>query len=482
MPKVSPNNKTKKILFFNAKREKCDSNSPHIGLAMLSAVLKGSGHEVLVVDYQFNPNAPDPKAVFMDFQPDIIGLTLYTATMKEAERILQQISEFNKPIMVGGPHATLYSHELVNMANYIVVGEAENIIVNLVENANINSKGTIIRSEPPDPQELHFPDFTTFLGHDEIFLYPLLTSRGCPYNCSFCAVKLVSTRKWRPRNIENCIEELIRAKKEFESIGSIFIYDDNAMFRKDHIKKFLYYYLDSDINLPLTIINTRADGLDDEMLSLLKKAKCPSIGIGVESAHPEVYEKVKKGETLDDITEAAKLIKKHKLPLALCFVIGLEGDSLEKTKCSIKFAKKMKPDHIYWNMITPFEGTKIREWYDTHGTVFDLVNHSSWVDGDFMCEEPCAETPEFTVEERKKAYIMAILETNDTRLSITDINRLYPYVKRYDLHQEFFRWIPKNLWKSFKKPFELLDQVIKIYPEVGFKGFVKRITKKIRTK
>ena len=76
---------------------------------------------------------------------------------------------------------------------------------------------------------------------------------------------------------------------------------------------------------------------------------------------------------------------------------------------------------------------------------------------------------------------MAILETNDTRLSITDVNRLYPYVQRYGLQSEFLRWIPRTLWKSFKKPFQLLDLAIKIYPEVGFKGFLKRVIKKIRT-
>jgi len=479
---VSANNKSKRVLFFNAKREKCDSTSPHIGLAMLSAVLKDRGHEVLVVDYQFNPNAPNPKLVLEDFNPDVIGLTLYTATMKEAETILEQISTFQKPVIFGGPHATLYSSELVDKANYIMVGEAENTIVDVVENASTDSGGQIIHSEPPDPEQLPFPDFTTFVGHDEMFIYPLLTSRGCPYNCSFCAVRMVSTRKWRPKSVERCMEELEIAKETFKSIGSVVIYDDNAMFRKDHVRDFLKLYLDSNINLPLTIINTRADGLDNEILSLLKKAKCPSIGIGVESGHPEVFKKVRKGESLDDIEKAAKLIKKHKLPLALCFVIGLEDDSLEKTKVSIEYAKKMKPDHIYWNMITPFEGTSIREWYDKNGKVFDLLNHSSWVDGDFMCEEPCAETPEFTIDQRKKAYLMAILETNDTRLSITDINRLYPYVRRYGLQSEFLRWIPKSIWKSFKKPFQLLDLAIKIYPEIGFRGFFKRVIKKIRSK
>lgn len=466
----------KKVLLFNAKRENCEGISPHLGLAMLASVLKEKGHEVLVVDYQFKPDAPSPKSISEKFKPDVIGLTLYTATMKEAETIIEQISEFNKPIILGGPHATLYHDELLNKANYIILGEAENIIVKTVENADISSKGHIITAEPPDPNDLPFPDFTTFLGHDNILVYPLLTSRGCPYNCSFCAVRLVSTRKWRSRKPEDCIEEIIQAKTKLKSLDSIVIYDDNAMFRKNHIKKFLNLYLSNKINLPLTIINTRADSLDDEMISLLKKAKCPSIGIGVESGHPEVFEKIKKGETLDDINKAVKLIKKHKIPLALCFVIGLEDDSFEKTLVSIDFAKKLKPDHIYWNMITPFKGTKIREWYDKNGKVYDLVNHSSYVDGDFMCEEPCAETPEFNIKDRKKAYILAILKTNDSRLSLINMPRLIPYIKEYNLYKEFIYWIPHTIWQSFKKPFHLFNIALKIYPEVGIKGLIKRLS------
>ena len=460
----------KRILFFNAKREKCGSFSPHLGLAMLASVLTDSDHEVLVVDYQFNQNAPSPSDVFDHFKPDVIGLTLYTATMKEADKIIKQLSYFEVPIIVGGPHATLYSNDLVEKANYIVVGEAENIIVELVEKANIVDKGHIIRSEPPNPKDLPFPNFKTFLGYENINIYPLLTSRGCPFNCSFCAVRLVSTRKWRPRYSEDCIEELIQAKKYLKNLSSVIIYDDNPMFKNDHIINFLKLYLDENIDLPLNIINTRADSLNEEIISLLKKAECPQIGIGVESGDAEVFKKISKGETLEDIEKAVKLIKKHKIPLALCFVIGLEGDSFEKTQKSIEFAKTLNPDHIYWNMITPFEGTSIRKWYDNNGKVFDLINHSSWVDGDFMCEEPCAETPEFSIEERKKAYMVAILKTNDIRLNLLHINRLIPYIRQYGLYNEFFNWIPINL-------FTLIKHTIKIYPEIGLRGLLERLSR-----
>lgn len=464
----------KKILFFNAKREKCESNSPHLGLAMLAGVLTESGNDVSVVDYQFKPDLLSPETYIKEFKPDIIGITLYTATMKEANKIIDLVSGFNLPIIVGGPHATLYYDELVEKADYVVVGEAETIIEDLVENAEVQKTGQIIRSEPPDPKDLPFPDFTTFVGFEDIFMYPLLTSRGCPYNCSFCAVRFVSTRKWRPRLPDECIKELIQARKNLKNLDSVIIYDDNPMFRKVHIKEFLKLYLENKINLPITVINTRADSLDDDMITLLKKAKCPSIGIGVESGDPEVFNKINKGETLEEIEKASELIKKHKIPLSLCFVIGLEGDSYEKIQASIDFARKIKPDHIYWNMITPFKGTKIREWYDKNGTVFDLVNHSSYVDGDFMCEEPCAETSQFSVTDRKKAYILAILKTNDTTLGLRDIPRLYPYIKEFKFYREFIYWIPNKSWKNIKKPFKLLRMAINIYPEIGFKGLIKK--------
>jgi hypothetical protein len=161
--------------------------------------------------------------------------------------------------------------------------------------------------------------------------------------------------------------------------------------------------------------------------------------------------------------------------LCLCFVIGLEEDSLEKTKYSINLAKELKPDHIYWNMITPFRGTRIREWYDMYGKVFDVINHSSWVDGDFMCDEPCAETPDFSIEERKKAYLMAILETNDTRLRLWHIPRLIPYVIKYKLLREFFYWLPNGVNRSFISSISLVRHGVRTYEEKGAKDLSNRV-------
>jgi len=473
----------KRVLLFNAKREKCEAISPHLGLAMLSAVLRGRGHEVLVVDYQLRHKAPPPAEFVRNFRPDVVGVTLYTATMKEANEVIDEVSKFDLPIMVGGPHATLYHDELAGDArlDYIVIGEAENVISDVVENARLLEKPQLVRTTPPDPKLLPYPEFS-FYGREEITTYPMQTSRGCPHGCSFCAVHLVSTRKWRPREPETCVAELVKAKSELPNLSSVVIFDDNPLVKKDHIVRFLEAYLKENIDLTLVVINTRADGLDETIIALLKKAKCHSIGLGVESGCREVFDRIGKGETLEEIRTTAKLIKRHGMSLALCFVIGLEGDSLEKTKDSINLAKELKPDYIYWNMITPFKGTKIREWYDENGRVFDVVNRSSLVDGDFVCDEPCAESPDFSIEERKKAYLMAILETNDNRLRLRHIPRLLPSVRKYRLYGEFFRWIPHHMAKDLRGFGSLVRMAVRIFREEGSRQTARKFLRYIRSK
>ena len=446
----------KRILFFNAKREKCDARNPHLGLAMLAAVLKNAGHQVSVIDYKFYYNAPPVIDSIKEFKPDIIGISLNTSTMKEADKIIDIASRFNIPLLAGGSHASLYSEELANdnRIDYIVKGEAEEIICNLIEEARPQEYPKIIGSVLPDPAKLPHPDFTSFSGCDTIVDYPLLVSRGCPYNCSFCAIHLVSSKQWRPRLPADCIDELKEAKKKFIHLKKVGIFADSPMFNPRYIKELLRLYIEEQINLPLVILNTRADNLDEEIISLLKECGCPSIALGVEHGHPDVFSRINKGETLERIKEMAKLIKRNGMGLYLTFIIGLPGDSLEKTKSSIKLAKELDTDLAMWNFCLPFKGTQIRRIFqDSRAKLLDVTNHAPWLDGDFVCDEPSVETPEFSIEEQKKAYYMAILETGHPCLDWKVLPRLIPYVVRYGLYLSFFYWLYNRLKRSRLKRF-----------------------------
>lgn len=466
-------NKSKRVLLINPKKKKSYFSFPHNGLAILATILKKRGHEVLIVDYAFlfKRKNSDISYLMKDFKPDVIGISIYTPNEHEAIQLLSSVRQADQfiPIMLGGPHATLYYETLKEdkSIDYIVRGEAELQIIDLVENAKREKKPKIIETDKlVDLGDLPFPDYTTFLGWESIIVYPLMTSRGCPNICSFCASFGLS-RRWRARKPEECIEELELAKKVLPPF-KVIIFDDNPTVDKKRFNKFLDLY-SKKIRLELAIVNTRADGIDDTFLTLLKKCGVNWIAIGVEHAHPEVFKLINKGETLQQIEEACKLIKKRGLQLALSFVIGLPGDNLERTKESIRFFKKMKADDVSLNHITPFRYTAVRKWYEEHDSkIYNELDFSATPLLSFECEKPVVETDDFSIWEREKAFYLFIFAIADPRLKLSKLPKIFRVAKKYNLYSEFIFWIPKGILTSLKQNKKYLKRGFQIYRREGF--------------
>ena len=307
----------------------------------------------------------------------------------------------------------------------------------------------IISSPLPDLNSLPYPDYTSFYGYKRIQAYPLITSRGCPYNCSFCAVHLISSRMWRPRKPDNCINELKKAKETLPNLKAVVIQDDNPLVDSNRFEKFLRLFVDANFGWRLELINARADQIDDELVKLLKEAGCRTIGLGIEHGDPEVFRQIDKKESLEDIRRASEIVKRHGLKLNGCFIIGLPGDSFSKTYASINFAKQLSLDYVYWNMATPYRGTRIRSWYkQVGGQLFNEIGHSSYT-APSSCEEPLCESPDFTREERRKAYLAAILETNTTTpftfYEFMPLLRLVPLAIKYNCQIKWFYWFLQRM-------------------------------------
>lgn len=470
--------KKKRILLLNPRRKTCEVSIPHMGLAILAAILKKRGHEVLVVDYQLIHSAPRIFFFIKRFKPDVIGLSIITANTKEAMELLREIRGIDKkiPVLVGGPHVTLYYDNLEKNRDidYIIIGEAEPVIIDIVENVRRQDNAKIIKPKTIiDPNKLPYADYKSFYKWEHIRSYPIMTSRGCPYRCSFCPVLSLSAKKWRPRDPEDCIRELEIAMKELNPNLHVLIQDDNPLVVPERFYKFLDTY-SRRIKMRLAVTNVRADNVNDALLNLLKKSGCHSIGLGVESANPEVFRLVNKGETLETIDKAARLVKKHGLTLSFCFIIGLPEDNIRRIKDSIKFAKKHKPDAIYWNMVMPYKNTAVRVWFEKKGRLYDEVGKTSLIDGDFKCEEPSVETLNFTVYERKKAHYMCLFETVDERLKLRKLPQIFIEAVKYRLYGEFFYWLPRGIIKSVKRKIELLQKAHAYSHREGISNLIKR--------
>lgn len=429
----------KKVLFINPAIREC--GVPHTGLAILSAVLKQRGHIVKVADYHFSSQIPKIEDILNNFKPNLVGISLFSCTASIVNELIEWIKNKNIPSVCGGPHTSSYYEELSNESqfDYIVVGEAEEIISDLVRTAIINEIPQVIHASPPDVNKLPFPDYTSFYNYEKIGLYPFITSRGCPFNCSFCSIGLSNSREWRPRSLEECIEELRKIKSELAFVKEVMIWDDSFSLDIERAKCFLHMFLKEKFEYKLSLANVRADRIDKEFLLLLKEAGCVEVQFGVEHGDPEVFRHIEKGETLDDIRQAAKLVNECGMKLGCSFIVGLPHDSLNKTFNSIKFAEDLKADHIHWNILVPYKGTRVYEYFKKHGQVDDNSIPFT-IPQDALSFEPNADTPYFTREERKKAYLMALFLLNDTLL-LQDIRKTFYRALKYNLIKEFLQWL-----------------------------------------
>ena len=429
----------RRVLLIHPLRKNLVSNTSHLGLAMLAGVLRKAGHQVMVLDYVLlnrvlQGRPPAVGEMIAEFQPDVVGVSLYTSTIEESRAMVAEVRKLGIPTVVGGPHATLNGPELVqqNVADYIVMGEAELSIENVVRSAQARSVPELVESPLPDPKALPEPDFTAFYRYEWIDVYPLLTSRGCPFGCSFCAVRQISSRKWRAKDPLACVNELSTAIQQLPKLQTVEVSDDCPTANVAHFKSFLKLYVEHEIGLKMRIANMRADSVDEELVSLVRAAGCDYLCIAAEHGHPEVFASINKGETLDDIRRAGTLISKAGLELQMCFIIGLPGDSLDKTKYSIALAKELRPKGIFWNMAHPFKGTPMREWYEANGTIIDdNVDYTSYVGDGFRLDEPIVETSDFTREERRKANYLAVVETGQYRLNANNVYRVLAFGAKY---------------------------------------------------
>ncbi len=300
-----------------------------------------------------------------------------------------------------------------------VVGEGEEAIKEITDGKKIEKVNGIMfrkgrkisttkrRQWIKDLDKLLLPDYGSFDSvSGKIDSYPIVTSRGCPYNCTYCSVGDVIGKRWRARSPENIIKELFHAKEHYQST-KFKILDDDFTLDMNRAKRLCQMMIAEKLGMKWSCPNgIRADKLDSELLSLMKESGCFSISLGIESLAPDVFENINKGEKIDDIKNAVINAKKAGIKVEGFFIIGLPGSTYEKDILSIKEAKKLKLNSSSWGILVPYPGTKVWGWVINNK---DARMLKDWRDGFHLGikPEPVFETKDYTASERLKAYYLA---------------------------------------------------------------------------
>jgi anaerobic magnesium-protoporphyrin IX monomethyl ester cyclase len=359
--------------------------TPPLGIAYIASVLREHGHNVKVLDMvpsdiKYNNLdrclVPDP--------PDLIGLIASTPTIKYANRCADIIRTVipEAKIVFGGPHPTLLPEETLEQSpnvDYILRGECEYSFLQLVEileNGNVAEietikgigikKNNFVSNEISiinDLDSLPFPSFELFNIntyselHDPDRKYlPMMSSRGCPYNCIFCNTPTIHGRKFRPRSPKNVVDEMELLIKKY-SVEHILFYDDTFTFDMKRAEDICDEIIERGIRVSWRI-RTRVDRVNQKLLYKLKNAGCSVISYGVETSSQKLLDTLRKNYTIEDVIKAFYITKKADIKILGYFVIGIPGETEKDVNKTIEFAKVLDPDYALFNILTPLPCSK----------------------------------------------------------------------------------------------------------------------------
>jgi len=392
--------------------------TPHTGISYLAAVLLEHGHDVAVMDQRFGNSNEELLAELDKFKPDVVGLTGPSLEHNVMYDLVKVLKEKHYKVLVGGSHASLIGKKFLEDANadYCVVGEGEELIEEFASGKPLaeikgliwrNEQGEIIDNGPrpfiQDLDKIPPPAYELFpleKYHDKKM--PVITSRGCPYRCSFCSIKFTAGRPFRTRSPEKVVAEF---KKWYDMGYRYFqIPDDNFTMDINRAKKICDLIVESGMKFEFELRNgMRADRADQELYDKMAAAGCKFVGFGIESIHQDVLDKMKKGLKFASIPKAVRMAHNAGIKVGAFMIIGLPGDTYEKFKESINYIVALKPDEIRFYNAVPYPGTDLYEWVDKNNAW--VVDKDTYLNSStYWNDQPVFETPEFPKEERAAAY------------------------------------------------------------------------------
>ena len=357
---------------------------PPLGLGYLAATSHSHGHEIEIIDLNLTEDKalPDLRAF------DVIGISMDTTRYNRAREIAQAARKLKKTIVVGGPHATFVEEELLkdNVANYVVRGEGELAFLSLLDSLEKSDgandvaglsfmKGTRFFSTPErapldDLDSLPFPDRDALqieryrkltLGGRHIT--SMITSRGCPYNCSFCSSTKFSGSAWRHRSALNIVDEIEVIVKKYE-FGAVCFLDDNFTLNPIRVIEVCQEILRRSIDIYWWCFS-RGDIIikNEEMVKEMARSGCRYVFMGIESASENTLAQYGKKTRLDDSLMAIELLKSYGIETMGSFIIGWPDDTKKKIKKTIALSKRIGLGGAQFSILTPYPGTELYEKY-----------------------------------------------------------------------------------------------------------------------
>jgi len=389
-------------------------------------------------ELQGTPNEKIYKYI-KDFNPDIVGISVpFTAQSENAINVCNIVKDIDSNIKVvfGGPDPSIrYEYLLNNTAvDYCVVGEGEETFPNIINNYsdNLPIEGVegvaykkddkvikIDRAFIKDLDKLPFPAYD-LINVDEYlkseFIYAgrmyeplkmtIISSRGCPYNCVFCSIKLSMGKPFRYHSAKYTVIHMQHLIDTY-GIQTFHFEDDNLSLHKPRFHEILDLIINKKMNIRWSVPNgLRADTFSYEMLDKMKASGCTNVRVGIESANQEVLDNIiKKDTNVEYIIDMLKYCHKINLPSSAFWIIGFPGETIENMKETIDVSLELYDKYNVmplFSIATPLYGTELYHESLKNGFINKDLTDEDFAEATRMEGKNLIETTDFTADEIKK--------------------------------------------------------------------------------
>jgi len=369
-----------------------------LGLAYIGAVLEKNNYQVKIIDIDADKLTESGFiSQLKRFDPALVGITALTPSYNGAIKLASLVKQNSAAkVVLGGIHPTVLPEESIKpeAIDFVIKGEGEDTFLELVRSLEGNSelagiKGLVFKEAGrtvvnpdrllvEDLDRLPYPARHLFKQHKYSYpdallspAFPIITSRGCPGNCTYCNAKSIFTRKLRIRSPKNTVGEIEHLINEYGA-REIHIWDDNFITRRDRVFAIRDEFKARNIKVKIAFPNgLRADYLDEDILKALREMGTYSIAFGVESGSQEILDRIKKGMKISEIEHAFKLAKRLGFETWGFFMLGLPGENNETIRQTINFAKRLNPDVAKFHILQPYPGTEIFDEFKRDGLIND---------------------------------------------------------------------------------------------------------------
>ncbi len=354
--------------------------APHLGLGYLATALRRAGHEVTLMDGLRQEVKYDPSGF------DLVAITAMSTYFPEACAEVRKAKAFGLPVIIGGPHVLAEPQTSLTQsgADYVCVGEGDIAIVEISSgmppeqipgiaykkdgqfvtnptrgfSLNLDSFGSPAW-DLIDPRT--YPIAPHGMTAKEWPLAPIITTRGCPYRCSYCSAPITAGGSMRYRNPEYVVDEIEMLVNKY-GVKEIQIEDDNFTFSRAHAVSVCEEIIRRKIKVCWSLPNgVRIDRLDPELLALMQKSGCYLMALGIESANQRILDIVKKKLDKEIVRKVVRDVIDSGIEAWGFFMVGFPTETREEIVNTIEFALSLPLTRVQFTKTTPLPGTPIYE-------------------------------------------------------------------------------------------------------------------------